>query len=246
MSSGCRRALRSLPFTGAGAGALLFIFLLLPGGCRDSGTGPSAQASPIVAGLVFASGDTLIFDAWGLDPYNYAVAASHTSPLWRVLAVSDSFAGAGSVTTVVEYPGTGTTPVKPDTLRFRFLPSGDIYQFGFIAGIVQRREGIRLVPGWDRVAAFSLPTNATWVVGTVDSAGTDTLRGTVAGDQGYFVAMLNGVRTVFHGYEVLLNSLDIDYTLVVSDVPPAFLVVQELSTPVANGYIRTLASLAKH
>jgi hypothetical protein len=188
----------------------------------------------------------MVFDGWGLDPYNYLIPPSHTNPLWRVYAVNEAFAGAGDVTSIAEYPDPGHSPAKPDTLRFRFLRSGDIYQYGFIAGVVKRRQGIRLVPAWDRIAAFSLPTNATWAVGTADSAGTDTLRGTVAGDKGYYIAALNGVRTVFHGYEASLSSLDIDYTIIVSDVPPAVLFIQELSTPLANGYFRNLASLTKH
>jgi hypothetical protein len=244
MSSGCRSALRWLPRSGAAA--LLSLCLCPFPGCRDNGTGPGSQAMQTVAGLVFAPGDTLIFDGWDLDPYNYAVGTSHSTPLWKVLTVGDSYAGQGSVTSILESPPPGASSPKTDTLRFRFLPSGDIYEFGFIAGVVERREGTRLAAGWDRVAAFSLPTNGTWTVGAVDSAGSDTLRGTVVGDQGYFIATLNGVRTVFHGYEVSLVSLDIDYTLVVSDLPPAVLVIQELSTPVANGYLRTLASLTKH
>jgi hypothetical protein len=215
-------------------------------GCRDNGTGPSSQSSQTVSGLVFAAGDSLIFDAWGLDPYNEYVPSTHTSPLWKVYAVEESFAGAGNVTSIAEFPVPGTFPARRDTLHFRFLSSGDIYQYGFIASVVARREGVRLVPGWDRIAALSLPTNAMWTVGTADSGRTDTLRGTVIGDQGYFVASLNGVRTVFHGYGVSLSSLDIDYTIVVSDTPPAVLVLQELSTPTANGFLCTLASLTRH
>ena len=242
--------MRSLPHAGACTSALLvvflFIFLWQAEGCRDNGTGPSSQSPQTVSQLVFAAGDSLIFDAWGLDPYNSAVPASHTNTLWKVYAVGDAFAGAGNVTSIAEYPEPVTSPAKSDTLHFQFLPSGDIYQYGFIAGVVARREGVHLVPSWDRIAALSLPTNGTWAVGTADPGGTDSLRGTVLGDQGYFIASLNGVRTVFHGYGVSLSSLDIDYTIVVSDVPPAVLFIQELSTPIANGFLRSLATLTKH
>ncbi|HEX7573130.1 MAG TPA: hypothetical protein VF514_08540 [Bacteroidota bacterium] len=238
--------MRSLPHAGACVCALLFVFLWQAEGCRDSATGPSPQSPQTVSGLVFAPGDSLIFDAWDLDSFGSYIVPSHRSPLWRVSAVSDKFAGAGNVTSITEYPDPVTFPAKSDTLHFQFLPSGDIYQYGFIAGVVARREGVHLVPSWDRIAALSLPTNATWTVGTVDSGGTDILRGTVTGDQGYFIAVLNGVRTVFHGYGVSLSSLDIDYSIVVSDVPPAVLLVREESTPLANGFLRYLASLTKH
>ncbi len=243
MSSGLRRAPRSLPTAGACAGALLFIFLLQLAGCRDNGTDPGAQFPQTVMGLVFAPGDSLIFDAWDLDPYNDVNTASHTNPLWKVLSLAGSYAGAAGVTTIAEYPRTGA---NPDTLRFQFLSSGDIFQYGFIAGAVRRRDSVLLAPSWDRIAAFSLQTNAVWTVGPADSSGLDLLRGTVKGDQGYFPVVVNGVRTILHGYEVSLSSYDIDCTFIVSDSPPAVLVLQELSTPNVNGYLRTLSSLTKH
>jgi len=246
MPSDGRRALRVLPRAGACAGALLFVLPWMAEGCRDNGTGPSVQSPLTVSGLLFTPGDTLTFDAWGLDPYNYIIPASRLTERWSVSAVKDSFAGAGNVTSIVEFPALGISPPRADTLHFRFLSSGDIYEYGFIANVLSRREGVRLQPSWDRIAAFSLPTNGTWAVGTVDTVGTDTLRGTVMGDQQYFIAGLNGVQTAFHGYGVSLSSLDIDYTLIVSDSPPAILLLQELSTPVANGFLWNLTSLSKH
>jgi len=240
------RPLRSLPVGSARTGALLFLFLVPLAGCRENGTGPAAAPAQTVAGLLFAAGDTLLFDAWNYDAYNQLIPSSHTSPLWKVLSVNGTWAGAGGVTSIQEFSPPEQPPGKTDTLRFRFLANGDIEQYGFIAGVVMRREGVRLAPSWDRIAAFSLPTNATWAVGTADTAGLDTLRGTVSGDEQYFVAILNGVKTVFHGYGVTLGSLDLEYTIVVSDVPSAFLVVEEASTPVANGFLLNLASLTKH
>jgi|GEM_PF-4539076 len=246
MSRAGRRALRPLPGGSPCAGAFLFLLLVLLAGCRENGTGPGSAPSQTISGLVFAAGDTLLFDAWNYDAYNELVPASHTSPLWKVYAVNDSWAGAADVTSIQEFSPPGQPSGTTDTLRFRFLSSADIYQYGFIARVVMRREGVRLAPSWDRIAAFSLPTTSTWAVGTADSAGLDTLRGTVNGDEQYFVAILNGVKTVFHGYGVSLNSLDLEYTIIVSDVPPAFLVVEEASTPIANGFLLNLASLTKH
>jgi len=86
MSSGGRRALRSLPHAGACACALLFVFLWQAEGCRDNGAGPSSQSPQTVSELVFAAGDSLVFDTWGLDPYNSAVPASRTG---AVLALAN-------------------------------------------------------------------------------------------------------------------------------------------------------------
>jgi hypothetical protein len=227
-----------------GAAALFCVILLQAGGCRDTGTGPVAQ-SPVTA-LAFAAGDSLVFDAWVVDSYGYAIPSTHTTPIWVVLSIGGTYAGAAGVTSIAELPGPGAPPSAIDTLHFRFLPSGDIEQYGFIARVVRRREHLRLPPSWDRIAAFSLPTNSTWTVGTVDSAGTDTLRGTVIGDQGYFVASLDDVRTAFHGYGVSLSSLDIVSTLVVSDSPAAILFAEEEGTFLADGMLRTLVALNRH
>ena len=235
-----------LPFGSGCAGALLFLLLAPMTGCRESGTGPSGAPAQTVAGLVFAPGDTLLFDAWNYDAYNELVPSSHTAPLWRVQSVNDTWAGAAGVTSISEFSPPEEKPGTTDTLRFRFLANGDIEEYGFIARVVLRREGVRLAPSWDRIAAFSLPTTATWTVGTADTAGQDTLRGTVSGDEQYFIAVLNGVKTVFHGYGVTLSSLDLEYTIIVSDVPSAFLVIEEASTPLANGFLLNLASLTKH
>jgi hypothetical protein len=54
------------------------------------------------------------------------------------------------------------------------------------------------------------------------------------------------VRTVFHGYGASLSSSDVEYSIVISDVPPAVLLVREEPTPIANGFLRYLASLTKH
>ena len=92
------RALRSLPVGSARTGALLFLFLVPLAGCRENGTGPSAAPPQTVAGLVFAAGDTLVFDAWNYDAYNELIPSSHTSPLWKVVSVNGIWAGAGGVT----------------------------------------------------------------------------------------------------------------------------------------------------
>ena len=45
-----------------------------------------------------------------------------------------------------------------DTLFFHFAADGDVYQFGFVAGVVSLLEGEHIAPAWDRIAAFSAGT----------------------------------------------------------------------------------------
>jgi len=226
------------------AAALLAACLAGAGGCRDNGTGPLQQTGPLVAPLAFTAGDTLTFDAWPLDSYGYPIESAHMTPFWRVLSTGALYAGAAGVTTVVEFSSPNVPSTLQDTLRFRFLPSGDIEQFGYIARVVQAVTGAVLAAGWDRIAAFSLPTNGVWTVGVADSAGGDTLRGTVLGDQGYFVAGYNGVRTAFRGYGVELTSQTLDCTIVFSGAPPAVLFIREESPLGTGGRLMVMSALA--
>ena len=219
------------------------VLALLPG-CRDNGTGPAQQTGPLVGALAFSVGDTLTFDAWLIDTYGYVIDSSHTTPLWRVQGTADFYAGAAGVTTMLEFPFPGAPARLADTLRFQFLSSGDIFQFGFIADAVHATTGALLSPRWDRIAAFSLPTNAVWNAGTADSAGLDTLKGTVLGDQGYFLAADNGVRTAFHGYGAGLSSQTIECTVAFSGDPPAVLLVREESPFGTNGRLLILSALS--
>ena len=212
-------------------------------GCRQNSTGPLAQAGPEPGPLAFTAGDSLTFDAWLIDGYGYAIDSSHTTPVWRVLSLNDSWAGATGVTTILVFPSQPGPGQSPDTLRFRFLPSGDIAEFGFIAEALRVTGSGTLPPAWDRIAAFSLPTNGTWNAGTDDAAGLDSLTGTVLGDQGYFVAGFNGVRNAFHGYGVELTSQNLDCTIVVSGNPPAMLVIREESAYGTGGRLLVMSAL---
>ena len=226
-------------------GLVLLLLSVVAGvaGCRSESIGPGSATSPIFTGFKFSLGDTLAFDFWDLDQYGSVVPSSKTRYLWSVMTDADSLGGFGGVTSVSVLSAPGYPPAVGDTLYFRFLPSGDIYQYGFIAQAVRAAGLPPRAPTWDRIAAFSLPTNSIWSVGSADTSGLDTLQGTVVGDQGYFEAGVNGVPTVSKGYGVSLVSESIQFELVASNLPPAFLFIQEQSTPFGSGYVETLASI---
>jgi len=229
---------------GLSAAVLAAAMIAGAAGCRDNGTGPAQQTGPLLGALAFTAGDTLTFDAWQLDTYGYAIDSSHTTPLWCVLGTADFYAGASGVTTMLELPSPAAPPGLADTLHFRFLPTGDILQFGFIAAAVRFTTGGTITPAWDRIAAFSLPTNAVWTAGTADSAGLDSVQGTVLGDQGYFVVGDNGVRTALHAYGAGLASQTIDCTIDFSGTPPAILLVRQESPFGTRGRLLILSAVA--
>lgn len=243
MHAGVRRVVPPVYCRDFCTAALLLSVISVVIGCRSESIGAGAEPTLALSGLEFSVGDTLAFDVWDLDQFGSVVLSTRTRLLWSVLSVSDSIAGYGGVTTLSVLPAPGYPPAIADTLHFRFLPTGDIYQYGFIAQAVRRGGGSFRSSSWDRIAAFSLPTNATWIAGVADSAGLDTLQGIVVGDQGYFESTVNGVPTVFQGYGVSLTSMSLQYQLSASNVPPAFLFIQEQTPLTGNGFIQSLVSI---
>jgi hypothetical protein len=196
--------------------------------------------------IVFSVGDSLTFHVWALDDFGGAVASSLTQVVWRVIAVDDQFAGLSNVTTFVEQPSPGGLSLPVDTLHFQFRSDGDVFRYGFLAAEMKRREGRELVPGWDRIGAFSLPANGTWIVGTTDSAGANILVGTIPDAGEYYSATVNGVGTVFRGYSAVLEGIDLEFTLAVSDSPPAIVLLREETTSSVKGIMRLLTGVNIH
>jgi len=242
MSAGRGRADRHRPVAGVCGSALVILMLLGGGGCRDNSAGPlTPHAHPPV--VILAVGDSLLFNTWGLDIYGDPLPGSYARTLWHVTAVADSFAGRQGVTTVLEsaFPAPPTPLV--DTLHFAFMANGDIYQFGFLALAVKRGGGPTIRPVWDRIAALSLPIDATWVVGPRDSAGGDFVQGFFEGQNDYFSTSVNGVNTLCRGYTVTMTGTDLSCALTVTDAPSAVLVFEQDATSSATGLLRILSSL---
>jgi len=108
---------------------------------------------------------------------------------------------------------------RVDTLFFRFSPPGEVYAYGYLAQLIKRREGREIPPGWDRIAAFSLPPPVTWSVGFVDS--TQTLRavGETTGEVLFFEVVVNGVRTAIPAREADISKSNLLASLWLASSP---------------------------
>lgn len=226
----------------------LFILVLLSGiaGCRDSAVDSSAPGTSGPPVIRFSPGDSLTFDSWALDGFGNRILSTQTSILWRIADTGRTILGRSGITTIIEQSGPGAPPVPPDTLLFQFRGDGDIYQYGFLARSVLRRERRTIPSAWDKIAAFSLSVGGVWNVGAVDSAGADLVQGRVLDDVSYFSFSVNGVETLFRGYSVTLVGSSYWFGLTVAAPPPAIVVQREEPGSGYNGQLRILNALRIH
>lgn len=223
---------------------VIFLLMLVPtSGCRDNSADASESFGAGSLRVSLTLGDSLAFDSWLINAYGYAVPSTYARTIWRVSAVTDTFAGRQGVTTVIIANAPGTLPTLQDTLHFIFTSGGEIIEYGFLSRIAKRREGKTLPAAWDRIAMFSLPANETWTVGVMDSLGQDQVEARVLGDWTYFSFKLNGVETVFRGYTISMYGASFRGEISVSSTPSAFLRFWEESTPAVNGTLSSLTAI---
>jgi hypothetical protein len=215
---------------------LLVVVLVLAGGCRENETGPSSSLT-IPFTLGFAPGAQYVYNSWTLDYYgSQSVAMSvHT---WRVLAIGTSYRGMNEVTVIADSASTGS-----DTLYLATAPNSDLFIYGFLARIVKRRWGRVITPEWNLVASFSGGSTGSWIVGSADSAGQETVYGNIAGAADYFAVVVDGVTEVFPTFRVDLTGPTLYYSLWFSNTPNAIVQLLEEPDYDAEGELRELAAI---
>ncbi len=204
-----------------GSAFLVFWCLAAPG-CREQNGGTGPSVIPLVRPAL-SPGMSFVYEHWELDRYGIRIPNSNVRRVWRVIADSAQAMGYADVTVVVD----SMVGRAVDTLLFRFLPSGDIYQYGFLATIIERWGDRVIPPRWDQIAAFSRGLSGGWTVGWVDSAARVTARGQTAGQQLLFEVPVDGVRTLFPGFRVEISAEDVECSYWISDAPSAFLRIRE-------------------
>jgi hypothetical protein len=198
---------RTSPATHGAAWVSAFVFLagaLALLSCRDLGPQPAAGAS--VAVIRYLPGDSLIFSRYNVTGAGFEIARSRRTVSWYVRSANDGFAGRDSVTTILEYDPGDTVRAVPDTIRFRFLENGDIERFGYLSAVALRRDSSVYAPAWDRIAAFSLGTGGTWLMGPVGADSTDIVRGRVTAYQDYVTVSVNGLPRIVPASTVSLSA----------------------------------------
>lgn len=220
--------------------AALALFWICVGtltGCRESGgvTAPGAETRIV---LNFTAGDSFVYDRWALDEFGYQITASKRQEYWRVLQTGITTQGETGVTVVID----SLDAQHVDTLLIRSIADGDIYQFGFLARLVNQVGGRTIMPQWDLLLRSGQTSLTTWAVGVADSIAADTVYAQSVAAPDYFSVQLNGRSNVFPAYRVELNGMSLQLAFWVTGAPSCFPGFREESTLLGDGFEAHLSS----
>jgi hypothetical protein len=207
----------------AAVSAALFCFLSLPLACRE-GAEPAGSGTPVSLQLKFTPGDTFLYDAWVIDEYGYQLPSTRTRALWRVMNVHSAISGFSWVTTILDSASILRDSVAVlDTVSLAVGQDGDVYRYGFLARMARIRNKPPPSRVWDRIAALSIGSGTSWLVGYLDAGGKEPVYGRISGAPEMFSVRVNGVQTVYSGIRVDLGGPTFNYSYWLSDAPTSFL-----------------------
>lgn len=216
---------------------LLFVVFAVWSGCREE----LPTVVPEHIKLRFSPGDYFAYENWDLDEYGFRIQNSLFRSSWTVHDTGFHGGSFGSSTLIIDSIFSTVavdTLVRVDSVLLRIDSNGDIYQFGFVEGLIRRKEGREVPRGWDRIAAFSGGFNTSWVVGWADSVGGEPVLGTVTNNRRAVAVSVNGVNTVVLAYDIIITSQRLYVTLRIGDSPSAFLGFRDESVYGANGVLQ--------
>jgi hypothetical protein len=201
----------------------LFFLCVIPLGCRQGEDSPVAPLS-IPYALNLTVGNTYIYDALLINEYGYYVPSSKSHAMQRVIATGGARDGFSSVATMLDSTVLlrDTTAVV-QTFSLAQSASGDLYRYGFLAELARLTHKPGRLPTWDRIAAFSGGAGTSWLIGYLDDAQEQPVRGMLAAERETYVASVNGEETLLSCYGVDITAEGTEYLFWVSDSPPAFL-----------------------
>lgn len=193
---------------------------LLSLSCREDSS-PTAVI-PLALRPVFTAGDVYLYDALLTDEYGYTIYSSRTKVQWKVLSTGFTVPGIGVGTVIVDSASVLRDSASVyDTVTVAVAPNGDLYRYGFLATIARIRKRPPVPESWDRIAAPSVGSNRWFLVGTIDTAGTEKVYGMMSGTADMYAANVKGQQLAFPAFRVDIGGPHIAYTFWLSDAPTA-------------------------
>jgi hypothetical protein len=180
--------------------------------------------------MSFSATSLYTYEVWELDRLGVRVPGSDRKRYLYVEAVGVPAHGYADVTLLVDTQ----EDQNVDTVYLRCTPEGEVYEYGYVAGLVRRLQSKEVPPRWDLLASFSDGPVSSWTVGWADSAGQSRIVGSSYGEEILFEVDVNGVRTVIPSVRVYHYGENIDASMWLSDNPSAVLQMREEVYPVAS------------
>ncbi len=184
-------------------------------------------------------GDRMVYDTWALDTLGLQIPTSRCVSARTVILNGQNFQGRSDVVVMVDSVDIPGIPPRIDTVYLSQTPSGDLWQYGYLASLGKRYGEFTSSTEWDLIAPLS-GTSASWTVGYADTSG--SVDGTMDLDTRYFSVAIDGVNYVYTAERVDFFGQNIGVTFWVSTSPPVFPAFIESASPTVRGVYRTLVS----
>lgn len=196
-------------------------------GCREQISSPPAQ-EPVNLQFMFPLNSYYSLDNWKLSPGGSRIAASKFRTSWTVIdtgAVAMGFPGVAIVidSTFAKDAGGSDSLVQTLYRYFRVSPERDVFEFGFIARLLEQRDTLNVNPRWDRLLSPSTEANALWIVETGDTATVGVVYARFLPDLEIVRDSINGVSMGVLAYHVEITGRNLMLGLWVGGSPPTFL-----------------------
>jgi len=213
------------------------LVLLWGSGCREEGP-PENDPFPIHLNLRLLAGSKYVYNTWQLDFYGSRVSSTLSRRSLKVADTAVVYGGFSNVNHLIDstyvalQPGVNSLD-HVDSVYMRVATNGDVFWFGFLADLIEKREGSIIERRWDKVVSPS-SSNGSWGVGTTDSAGVVSAFGRFSPDQELIAVAVNGVPQAVAAYRVDITSPRLGFTLWLTDAPTGFLRFREESDGFAS------------
>jgi hypothetical protein len=211
---------------------------------REAPVTPPQETTP--PQLRFSPGDSFVYDNWLLN-FGSRIPTSRFKNTWTVLDTGRTLHGRTRVAIILDSTfATSGQFARRDSVLLSFDGAGDVYQYGFLSGLIAARETLTIAPQWERIAAFSVAAGTSWTLARLDSTNglptPQTVFGEIHTTREYVGFSVNGVQQVILAYRVTITKPDLDYTFWLTDAPAAFARVLDDSDVLRNATLRELVS----
>ena len=186
------------------------------------------------------------FDNMELDYYGFPVPLSEFRNSWTILDTSAVSLGYQGVTVAVDSifrtDTRGSDSLARTEYRYFRTVAGDVFEYGFIARLLEQRDSILISPQWDKLFSSSAGANALWTVESNDSL-PDGVYGSFYSSRELIGTTVNNVPTGVLAYHVEITGQALDIHLWISDAPSCILLVEDDSDVEVNRMYQRLILL---
>lgn len=193
----------------------------------------------------FSPGDYFVYDNWELDASGRKIGSSYFRNSWTVIDTGRTLLGSSRVTIIIDSTfNTAGFFTRRDTVYLRVGDNGDLFQYGFLYGLIAARESLNIFPSWDRIAAFSVPRGQQWVLARIDTSRGEgrivDVVGRIVPTQEYVGVIVNNVQRAVLAHRIRITKAKLDYTFWITDAPSVLLRALDESTILRNVRLREI------